>query len=265
MPAGGVALPESPSQPDDAPSMSTGEQADGGEATSVYALIYQYAADAETHMVAATERLQQKARHFMTIHIVLFAGLAFALEEVVAGQRSGRLIWWLTVSLGMLAGVLLFVAFSFAILIMWIRPMPQVGVARLRKQLTTGAAAKETLATLYAGLAGNRLTAVQERRRESHRRRWMVNWMCQLTLVGGLAAGASVATSVADALLAISRNEPTETSPMMDSIDPKKTPKDENGDDEPSDMDSNPFSEPSEWVEHDADETDTQRRGGERD
>lgn len=147
---------------------------------------------------------QEKINRFITLEIVLFVGISYAISQ--AGWARGMFIYPI-VALGLLSTCLVFRGFYCCIRCMRIIDTSVMGVSRLKGLVEEGDIKRLTVADLNDDLSINTINAIQENRSRVNERRTLSLTANRAIICDTVAVGLLVLFSVGGNVLTKDKEE----------------------------------------------------------
>lgn len=152
----------------------------------VYRNVYDYLRWISEQDSSFREGYMLKIHRIMTIQILLFAGMSFALSQAGPMVRVANFYTWIFVTIGIISSFLLFRGFFLCIRCLRIKNLSVLGVENLDKLIKDEEIKKLGTTDLLSDLSQNIATAIQENRiREKIETEWnrRINYSTQVGAV----------------------------------------------------------------------------------
>jgi len=128
----------------------------------------------------------QKIHRLMTVQVLLFAGMSFALSKIGWTKDAAAYHVWILAISGGLAGLSLLVGFIGCIQCLGITDVSVAGIAKLKEIVETERIKRMMPADLFGDLSQNIMQAVlEDRERGRKRKKWgpLINWATSIGAV----------------------------------------------------------------------------------
>lgn len=186
----------------------------------VYEGVYDYLRWISEQEATFRDGYMLKIHRIMTIQILLFAGMSFALSQAGPMIKVANLYTWFFVAIGIISSIMLFRGFYYCIRCLRIKNLSVLGVKNLDALIKDDKVKKVRITDLFGDLSQNIANAILENRNRDEKGEEWGNRINNSTQVGAILAACFVMYGIAGGILVKDINkEQTMTDKKDDSND----------------------------------------------